>query len=778
MTVYSFDGYELDTQSCVLRSAGEPIALEPQVYCLLELLVMRASEMVSRDDIIDAVWDGRAISSSTIDNRVKAVRSVIGDNGKKQRLIKTYPNRGYKFIGEVQAGPECAQAALAEAEAREESAGAEPHAPGLVQPAQAKAGRNRKIGIAAGALALLVAVGMFLIPKAFDSLGFGSSGSSEAVAIAREQFDKTIKLAILPPTVIGQNERFPALVDVLQTDYEVALDAVSGLSIIQTSPLLKDQFGQINYDQLRDDLGADYALVITASHFDSKTSVYAKVNNLADGTVELSQRFEIDESEGANMSEALDEAARQLSFRIANQFGLSVDQYAPQIANLAVQQKIVQARELAASHRHSDLVEAIAVLKALTLEEPDYLPAYAALIQAYWDIGSYATGTNDRLFRDIAESYGDMKRIAPEAPDTLAAEAIIRYMELYGFLDPGGREVSPEMPIKLLDQALEKEPKNRFASYLRAFLAWVQSRDPAQAETMLGKALDLDPAHPELLGHLVQATFCLGDVDGALKLAERNARWNPGHVIAVEMSSYVYMNTGQYKQASDSLSMFFDEEKRTVRQGVYIASLYARIGAPELAIKHVSRDYEKAFLLAHMGDTEATQSVLDDLQSHDWTSAIAASIIGRDDVLSSYVKDTWLATELAPRENPTKTLNFCDSYTELVAASVLEDDKPEVAQLLRQPWIEHYKDYQLDDLRTTFDYVSVMAIEMNRDNPEAALKVLDSANERGIVFLNVLQEPLFRDLKDHPGYAAREKRMRQSGQRILKSFSRDGREAV
>ncbi len=772
MTTYTFDSYELDTQSCLLRKGAETIALEPQVYCLLELLVMRASEMVSRDDIIDAVWDGRAISSSTIDNRVKAVRSVIGDNGKKQRLIKTYPNRGYKFIGEVQTGPECAEAALAEAGASEAPGGAEPQAPDQEQPAPAKTGRNQKIGIAAGALALLVAVGMFLLP---NGLGFGDAGSNQVAASADDELSSAIRLAILPPTVIGQNERFPALVDVLQTDYEVALDAVSGLSIIQTSPLLKDQVGQINYNQLRADLGADYALVITASHFDSKTSIYAKVSNLEDGTVELSQRFEIDESEGANMSEALDEAARQLSFRIANQFGLSVDQYAPQITNLAVQQKIVQARELAASHRHSDLVEAIALLKAVTLEEPDYLPAHAALVQAYWDIASYATSTTDILFRDFSETYGDMKRIAPDAPDTLSAEAIIRYMELYGFLDPGGRKVTPEQPIELLDQVLEKEPKNRFASYLKASLVWLQSRDPAQAETLLGDALDLDPAQPELLGNLMHAKFCLGDVDGALNLAERNLRWNPGHATAVEMSSYIYMNTGRYKQASDALSTFFDEEKRTARHSVWIASLNTRIGAPELAFDYVSRDHEKAFLLAHMGQKKAAQLVLDDLKGHDWSSAIASSIVGRDDVLLSFVDGQWLATQMAPRENSTKTLNFCESYNELLAALVIEDEKPEVAKRLRQPWIDHYKVYQLDDLRTAFDLVSVMAIEMHRDNPEAALKVLDSANKRGIVFLNVLQEPLFRDLREHPGYAAREKRMRQSGQRILKSFSQAAR---
>jgi len=68
---------------------------------MLELLVSKHGNIISRDDFINVVWDGRPVSNNTIDNRIKTVRAVIGDDGRTQKLIKTYPNRGYKFIGRV-----------------------------------------------------------------------------------------------------------------------------------------------------------------------------------------------------------------------------------------------------------------------------------------------------------------------------------------------------------------------------------------------------------------------------------------------------------------------------------------------------------------------------------------------------------------------------------------------------------------------------------------------------------------------------------------------------
>src|SRR5262249_25777677 len=66
--------------------------------------------VVSKDDLIAAVWDGRIVSDAALTTRLNVARGAIGDNGEQQRLIKTLPRKGFRFVGPVReeegAGPQ------------------------------------------------------------------------------------------------------------------------------------------------------------------------------------------------------------------------------------------------------------------------------------------------------------------------------------------------------------------------------------------------------------------------------------------------------------------------------------------------------------------------------------------------------------------------------------------------------------------------------------------------------------------------------------------------
>jgi DNA-binding winged helix-turn-helix (wHTH) protein/tetratricopeptide (TPR) repeat protein len=99
--LYSFDGYALDPDRRELRCGVTPIAMEPRCFDLLVHLIRHREHVVSRDDMIGSVWGGRVVSESTLNSRINAVRSAIGDSGAEQRLIKTLPRKGVRFVGEV-----------------------------------------------------------------------------------------------------------------------------------------------------------------------------------------------------------------------------------------------------------------------------------------------------------------------------------------------------------------------------------------------------------------------------------------------------------------------------------------------------------------------------------------------------------------------------------------------------------------------------------------------------------------------------------------------------
>ena len=99
--LYLFENYSLDPGRRELRRGGTLLAIEPKVFDLLVHLISNRDQVVSKDDLIRAVWNGRIVSESSMTTCINAARTALGDNGETQRLIKTLPRKGVRFIGEV-----------------------------------------------------------------------------------------------------------------------------------------------------------------------------------------------------------------------------------------------------------------------------------------------------------------------------------------------------------------------------------------------------------------------------------------------------------------------------------------------------------------------------------------------------------------------------------------------------------------------------------------------------------------------------------------------------
>ncbi len=99
--IFAFGDQRLDLDRCELRRGGDEVALQPQVFELLTYLLHNRHRVVSKDDLLHVIWDGRAVSDSAFTTRINAVRRAIGDDGASQRLVRTYTGKGFRFIAEV-----------------------------------------------------------------------------------------------------------------------------------------------------------------------------------------------------------------------------------------------------------------------------------------------------------------------------------------------------------------------------------------------------------------------------------------------------------------------------------------------------------------------------------------------------------------------------------------------------------------------------------------------------------------------------------------------------
>src|SRR5262245_28872291 len=112
MVIHSLGPFRLDTQAHLLLRNSAPVALGRRAIALLRALVERPGALVSKDELLEAAWPGRAVEESNLPAQIAALRRVLGEAPGGDRWIETMPGRGYRFIGPVLTEAEVAVVSL------------------------------------------------------------------------------------------------------------------------------------------------------------------------------------------------------------------------------------------------------------------------------------------------------------------------------------------------------------------------------------------------------------------------------------------------------------------------------------------------------------------------------------------------------------------------------------------------------------------------------------------------------------------------------------------
>ncbi|MDP7573356.1 MAG: winged helix-turn-helix domain-containing protein, partial [Myxococcota bacterium] len=94
-------------ESCFeLRRRGKSVRLEPKVFDVLLHLIANCDRVVTKDELLDTLWPGEAVSDSVLPRCIAAMRRAVGDSRTRQQVIATAHGRGYRFVAELKtAGP-------------------------------------------------------------------------------------------------------------------------------------------------------------------------------------------------------------------------------------------------------------------------------------------------------------------------------------------------------------------------------------------------------------------------------------------------------------------------------------------------------------------------------------------------------------------------------------------------------------------------------------------------------------------------------------------------
>ena len=100
--VYRCGDFELDTANRVFKRGGAQYTLEPKVFAVLTQLLMRPGELLTREQLLDAVWGHRYVTPSTLNRVIALARRALLDDAEEPRFIQTVHGSGYRYVGPVE----------------------------------------------------------------------------------------------------------------------------------------------------------------------------------------------------------------------------------------------------------------------------------------------------------------------------------------------------------------------------------------------------------------------------------------------------------------------------------------------------------------------------------------------------------------------------------------------------------------------------------------------------------------------------------------------------
>ncbi|MEP7077365.1 MAG: transcriptional regulator, partial [Acidobacteriota bacterium] len=158
--IYAFEDFSLDAEFLMLSRSAEEISLTPKVVETLLALVERHGEIVSKDELMDRVWENAFVEESNLVQNIYVLRKALGETGDGRPMIETLRRRGYRFNGEVRAVEKEKRLTPL---ANENAAASEP-------PGGLGGSRSTIFAIGAGALVMVVLIG-FAITRMTRSHG-------------------------------------------------------------------------------------------------------------------------------------------------------------------------------------------------------------------------------------------------------------------------------------------------------------------------------------------------------------------------------------------------------------------------------------------------------------------------------------------------------------------------------------------------------------------------------------------------------------------------------
>jgi len=585
-----FDVFELDTRAGELRKRGVKLRLRGQPLQVLAILVERAGDVVTREELQTQLWPADTFVNfdHSLHNAVARIREVLGDSAETPRYIETLPRRGYRFIGPVEAG----QAPRIPAEAANKTV----EAIGVATP------KTRRMGFvfalsAAGVVAL-------------------AAGQAWQHFQPKKAIPAIRSIAVLPLQNFSADAGQEYFADGMTEELITELSRIHSLKIISHTSVMEYKSTKKHLPQIARELGVDS--IVEGSVIRDGDQVRITVQ-LLDGPNDRHIWSETYQRELRGILNLQREIAQAITQQIRVQ--LTPQQQARLSSGRAVNPDAYEAYLKGRSFITTDLLTAQALQTAQGYfeksiqKDPGFALGYAGLADCYVYLALFGAVSPELAYGPAQEAL----RKALELDDSIGeAHATLAVLHWQHDWDWAAAE-------REFDNAIALSPNFGCAHLNRSYyLSWRGRRSEALQE--LAKSRELDPGYSFDAAEAAvyyQARDYAGLVEaGRRALASNPNEWYghyflgvgyegsgkkaeavPEYQKAVEMSNgdtdpatalaHAYAVTGKRSEAEKILRDLTRRSRASYVSPYFIATIYAGLGDKDRAFEFLEKSYQQ-----------------------------------------------------------------------------------------------------------------------------------------------------------------------------------------
>ena len=595
---YRIDGFLLDLGACQLARNGSVVELPKLSFDLLAALAGHAPNVVTLDQLIDEVWDGRIVAEETVTQRVKLLRDALSEHGYTEQLIATVRGRGYRLASPVERLPDD------------------------VEFDATPSATRWPLVLGGTAVAVLVLLAKFMWPvSSFDP------------------DDRSI--AVLPFDDFSATQQAGYFGDGIAEELLNRLAQIPGLRVTSRTSSFAYRDDDKDVRKIADELGVKTILEGSVRQANDRIRITVQLIDADQDRHVWSEQYDRELMDILDVQEEVAAAVVE-KFQLANAGTASRPAVNPQAVD-----RYLRARHAMRERTSTSLESAVELLQRVNQLQPDYAPAYVALAAAYVDLarrGNFPMDEADqlagraleqalRIDDRFAEAHATLGLLRIATGDMAGAQAALRHaislnenladahlwlgytlrgqqkfdeanasFERALVLDPMNAAIHDAITFGLLEGGNYDAAIRQYQRRLRIESATAETyRLMALTARTFGRldkaviwareAVQADPEGPLNIAELVMAYSAIGELDLATQLAEEAYTKAPENHWVAALRAFTFINSGDF----DALSQFTDEQLQLVDTDAAVLTQADRM---RLALSGLASNYQRDFVEA------------------------------------------------------------------------------------------------------------------------------------------------------------------------------------